>query len=134
MEAIEKTLPEFGIQNPTNSDKKVREFKTGATRNLDNNKLDFEGFLSPVAIEAFANYMHSHRLQKDGTCRDSDNWQKGIPKEVYMKSLWRHFFDFWKMHRGLQAINPDTNKPFTKEELLCAIMFNVQGYLHEELK
>ncbi len=124
----------YGIQNPTKSNEKVRQFSTGATRNLDNHKLDYEGFLSPIAIEAFAEYMNSHRLQKDGTLRASDNWQKGIPKEVYMKSMWRHFFDFWKMHRGLEAINPDNNKPFTKEELLCALMFNVQGYLHEELK
>jgi hypothetical protein len=120
---------DFGIQPPV-----IRKFDTGATRNVDNNKLDYEGFLSPLALEEFAKYMHSHRIQKDGTLRDSDNWQKGIQKDVYMKSLWRHFFDLWKLHRGLIAINPDTGQDFTKEELLCAIMFNVQGYLHEELK
>jgi len=112
----------------------IRQFNTGATRNLDNNKLDYEGFLSPLVLEEFAKYMHAHRKQKDGTIRDSDNWQKGIPKEVYMKSMFRHFMDFWKMHRGNISINPDNSLPCTKEELLCAIMFNVQGYLHELLK
>jgi hypothetical protein len=112
----------------------MREFKTGATRNTSDNKLDYEGFLSPLAIEEFAKYMHSHRKQADGKIRDSDNWQKGIPKDQYMKSMWRHFFDFWKMHRGNEAINPDNNKPFTMKELLCAIQFNIQGYLHELIK
>jgi len=113
---------------------KIRKFETGATRNIDNNKLDYEGFLSPLVLESYAKYMNSHRVQKDGNLRPSDNWQKGIPKEVYMKSLWRHFFDFWKMHRGLKAINPDTGEECTKEELANAIMFNIMGYLHEELK
>jgi hypothetical protein len=113
---------------------KIRTFKTGATRNLDEEKLDYEGFFSPLVLEEFAKYMHSHRKQKDGTFRSSDNWQKGIPKDVYMKSMFRHFMDIWKMHRGYKAINPDNKLPFTKKELLCAIMFNVQGYLFELLE
>jgi len=114
--------------------KKIRKFDSGATRNLDNNKLDYEGFLNPLVLEEFAKYMNLHRKQKDGTIRDSDNWQKGIPKEVYMKSMWRHFLDFWKMHRRYKAINPDNNLPFTKKELLSALMFNIQGYLYELIK
>src|SRR5687768_4320669 len=35
----------------------MREFETGATRNLDNGKLDYEGFLSPLVMERFAEYM-----------------------------------------------------------------------------
>lgn len=106
---------------------KIRKFTTGATRNLDDNKLDFEGFLSPLAIEVFAEYMHKNRLQADGTTRDSDNWQKGIPLDSYMKSMYRHFFDVWKCHRGYST--PDdmiTN--------LSALLFNVQGYMHELIK
>jgi hypothetical protein len=105
----------------------VRKFDTGATRDTDQGKLDFEGFLSPLAIERFAQYMHKHRIQSDGTLRDSDNWAKGIPLTAYMKSLWRHFFDLWKLHRGLKA-------EASLEDTLCAVMFNVQGYLHETLK
>ena len=105
----------------------VREFDTGATRNVDASKFDYDGFLSPLALERFAEYMHANRTQADGTFRDSDNWQKGIPFDSYMKSMWRHFFDVWKWHRGLPA-GEDI------ETALCALMFNVQGYLHEHLK
>lgn len=112
----------------------LRTFASGATRNLDTNKLDYEGFLSPLVIEAFGKYMHSHRLQKDGTLRDSDNWQKGIDFDVYMKSGWRHFFDWWKLHRGLVATSPEDGHQIDKVEALCALLFNVQGYLHELLK
>lgn len=102
----------------------MRTFKSGATRNNDKSKLDFEGFLSPTALEHFAEYMNKNRIQADGNIRDSDNWQKGIPLDSYMKSMWRHFFDVWKSHRGLE----------TPEDMitnLSALMFNVQGYLHE---
>ena len=112
----------------------IRSFDTGATRNIDTNKLDFEGFLSPTVLESFAEYMHGHRTQKDGTVRDSDNWQKGIPIPVYMKSMFRHFFDVWKMHRGLKAFSPDDGHELTMEEGLNAMLFNVQGYQHEHLK
>lgn len=112
----------------------MRSFASGATRNTDTSKLDYEGFLSPVALESFAKYMHSHRIQADGNMRASDNWQKGIPMDVYMKSMWRHFFDVWKLHRGLPAHSPEDNHALTLEEALNAMLFNVQGYLHEVLK
>ena len=114
----------------------IRTFKTGATRNSSEEKLDYEGFLSPEVLHRFAQYMHFNRKQKDGTIRSSDNWQKGIDINEYMKSLKRHEMDLWRMHRNDELIimNEDTGKPFTKEELLCAIMFNVMGYLFEELK
>ena len=107
----------------------MRVFDSGATRDADLDKLDFEGFLSPLALERFAGYMHSHRKQADGNLRDSDNWQKGIPLDAYMKSMWRHFFDLWKMHRGLAAIAD--GELIDKQEALCAILFNAMGYLHE---
>jgi hypothetical protein len=106
---------------------KVRVFETGATRDTDQGKLDYEGFLSPLVIERFAQYMHKHRIQSDGSLRDSDNWTKGIPKSAYMKSLWRHFMDVWKLHRGYK-VDVDL------DEALCAMLFNVQGYLYEYLK
>lgn len=112
----------------------LRQFESGATRNLDNNKLDYEGFLSPLVIEAFAKYMHSHRLQADGTMRGSSNWKMGIPDEAYMKSMWRHFFDVWKLYSGGEALSPEDGHKIDKVEALCALMFNVQGYLHELLK
>ena len=107
--------------------KEMRKFETGATRNLDDGKFDYDGFLSPLALKRFAEYMHKHRKQKDGTLRNSDNWQRGIPKEEYIKSLWRHFMEVWENHR-----KGDSSKKI--EDALCAMYFNVQGYLHELLK
>lgn len=105
----------------------VRKFDTGATRNLDEGKYDYEGFLSPLVLRRYGEYMHKHRFLSDGTMRDSDNWQAGIPRDVYIKSAFRHFFDVWAGHRGLptdQSIEDD----------LCALLFNISGYLHEYLK
>lgn len=125
---------EFDVVAEESEQPLLRQFKTGATRNLDNNKLDYEGFLSPLVIEAFAKYMHTHRLQADGTMRGSSNWKMGIPLDVYMKSGWRHFFDWWKLHSGVEALSPEDGHKIDKVEALCALMFNVQGYLHELLK
>ena len=105
----------------------VRKFETGAKRDTAQDKLDFEGFLSPLVLERYAQYMHKHRKMADGSLRDSDNWQKGIPLSVYMKSTFRHFFDMWKEHRGL--VTKDG-----LEEALCALLFNISGYLHEHLR
>jgi hypothetical protein len=103
------------------------EFETGANRNSNQGKLDYEGFLSPLALKAYAEYMHKNRELEDGTLRDSDNWQKGIPLDSYMKSMFRHFTDVWSTHRGYETEeNQVTN--------LCAVMFNTMGMLHELLK
>lgn len=107
--------------------RKIRQFNTGATRDTDEGKYDYEGFLSPLVIERFGQYMNKHRKQSDGSLRDSDNWQKGIPFDAYMKSAWRHFIDWWKEHRRFGSREGI-------EDALCALLFNVQGYLHEYLK
>jgi hypothetical protein len=112
----------------------MQEFSTGATRNTDTNKFDYEGFICPEVLHAFGEYMHEHRHQKDGSLRDSDNWQKGIPLRTYVKSLVRHVIDLWRMERGFPVTNPDTGLPHTKLELCAAIMFNVMGYAKETLQ
>ena len=112
----------------------MRQFDTGATRNTDTGKNDYEGFYHPLIIEAYGNYMNKHRIQADGKLRDSDNWQKGIPKSAYMKSLWRHFLDLWFMHRGYKRYDDITKEELTMSGVLCAILFNVMGYLFEILK
>lgn len=102
-----------------------RTFESGATRDLDDDKLDFEGFLSAPALQAFAEYMHAHRRMKDGSIRASDNWQSGFPADVLMKSAWRHFFAVWSAHRA--------GKNASLEDL-CGLFFNAQGMLHEAAK
>jgi hypothetical protein len=107
----------------------TRQFGTGATRDSDSEKPDYEGFMSPLVQLRFGEYMHQHRKQSDGKMRDSDNWQKGIPKEQYIKSHQRHALDWWLIHRGFSAFARDT-----LEDILCGVLFNTQGYLHEILK
>ena len=107
----------------------MRRFETGATRDVDDGKLDLEGFLSPLVLEAFGKYMHKHRIQTDGTLRDSDNWQKLFGEDHYnvcIKSAWRHFFAFWKAHRGYPTKE-------TLEDSAMALLFNIMAYMHKYL-
>ena len=105
----------------------MREWKTGATRDEDDTKPDYEGFYSPLVVEEFGRYMNKHRIQADGEARDSDNWQQlfGTPGEhraVCIKSMWRHFLDLWLFHRNC-------NGRETIKEALCGLIFNAQAYL-----
>jgi ATP:corrinoid adenosyltransferase len=110
----------------------MRTFSTGATRDNDEMKIDYEGFLSPLVLERYGRYLSKHRVQADGKLRDSDNWQKGIPKTAYMKSAWRHFLNMWKSHRYEVVRTDEMNEAF--EDSICAVLFNVMGYLHETLR
>ena len=107
------------------NEKAVRRFNTGATRDTDDGKFDWEGFISPIAMTFFAKYMHQHRLQADGTLRDGANWQRGIPRRQYMKSLIRHIWDLWFTWR----MYPEMEDRLV--DLLCAALFNIQGMLLE---
>lgn len=104
---------------------KIRIFKSGAFRNSDKGKLDHEGFLNPLVIERFSQYLDKHRVMEDGTMRDSDNWQGFFGekhKDICMKSAWRHFLSWWKAHRGYK----------TEEEIedsICGVIFNANAYL-----
>lgn len=108
----------------------MRNFKSGATRDTDENKLDYEGFISPLILERFAEYMNKHRIQADGKIRDSDNWQKLFGDkhlDVCMKSGFRHFMAWWKEHRGIKTDDGI-------EDNICALIFNANAYLFKLLK
>lgn len=109
----------------------MREFESGATRDDDDEKMDYDGFLSPLVLFRFAEYMHKHRIQADGELRPSDNWKRGIPIEQYMKSKWRHFMGTWLQWSG-KIEHPD--EQYDLEDSLCAELFNTMGMLHELLK
>jgi hypothetical protein len=113
--------------NPECNKSLIRKFKTGATRDTETDKFDYEGFLSPVVLQRFGEYMHKHRKQADGNLRASDNWQQGIPKDAYIKSALRHFMDWWLEHRGHKSRDG-------LEDALCGVIFNAMGYLFEHLK
>lgn len=112
---------------PTLNEQQIRTFATGATRNADTDKIDYEGFLCPRVLQRFGEYMHSHRKQADGNFRESDNWQKGIPIDQYRKSLIRHVHDVWMIQRGWGLYATTTEI----EEALCGVIFNSMGMLHE---
>src|SRR6267142_2513848 len=114
---MDKTLPPGTlVEIPKNT----RLFPTGATRDTDKTKLDYEGFLSPRVLKRYAEYMHECRLRNippGQELRSSDNWQKGIPKDAYMKSLLRHVMEIWTGHRG--SLPEPGSKVF--KDHLCAI-------------
>jgi hypothetical protein len=104
----------------------MQDFSTGATRSSDVGKLDPEGFLSPRVVERYCQYLHKHRTDAAGRTRASDNWQGGMPRARYVKSLLRHVLAVWLLHR---------EEPCEAEmdDSLCAIIFNAMGLLHERL-
>ena len=107
----------------------MRHFETGATRNVDDDALAYEGFFSPLAMRAFAEYMHEHRKTPAGL-REPDNWQNGIPDKSYIESMFRHFMDVWFIYDGY----PELARASGMKEALTALFFNVQGLLHETVK
>lgn len=117
-------------------DEFTRTFSTGATRDADDQKLDYEGFYSPIVLRRFAEYMHTKRLKnipQGMTIRQSDNWQNGMPLDSFMKSGLRHMIELWLMHDGYEA-KDEKGQVLDLEEVLCALIFNAQGYLFEVLK
>lgn len=105
-------------------DNQIRQYKSGATRDTAQGKPAYSGFLSHEVIRRFGEYMLKHQVQSDGNLRPPNNWKKGIPKDDYIDSMFRHFMAVWEKHEA----------GFDNEEDLCALMFNVQGYLYETLK
>ena len=106
----------------------MRKFETGATRDTDAGKLNYRRFFSPRVLKRRAEYMEKHRIQADGVARDPDNWKKGIPLDAYADSAWRHHHEFWSLLD--EGVTDGTNV----EEAICALMFNLEGYLDTILK
>lgn len=115
----------------------MQEFSSGATRSSSEGKNDYEGFLSPLVIKGFGDYMRRHQVQADGKLRESDNWQKGMPMASYLKSAWRHFFTLWCLWRGWpvepEQVGTEKVTP-TMLDAIFATMFNLQGLAHELMK
>jgi hypothetical protein len=101
---------------------KVRTFETGATRDADVGKFNFEGFESAIVRQRYAEYMHKHRTQPDGTIRDADNWQSGFPEASCAESLMRHVQDV-----ALEVDGYPSRDGI--EDALCAVIFNAKAYL-----
>ena len=128
MSSSKDAYEEKGLADKPLNHNASRVFETGASRNSDDGKLDYDGFLCPKVLKSYATYMHKMRYLEDGALRDSDNWQKGIPLDQYRKSMWRHFHSVWSTQRDEESLYKD------RVEQLNALLFNVMGMLHEEIK
>lgn len=102
----------------------TRTFDSGAYRDTNDSKIDIEGHINPISLKVYLEYMHKHRFLENGNVRDSDNWQKGIPFDVYVKSLLRHTLDVWLINRGFDGEE-------SVEDALCGVIFNAMGMLYE---
>ncbi len=114
----------------------VRQFESGATRDTDAGKIDYQGFLSHEVLRKYGEYMLRHQKQADGQLRASDNWKKGIPRDAYIKSMYRHMMEVVALHEkepsaigtGEGGWEDHANK---MDEALNALLFNVMGYSYE---
>lgn len=105
----------------------MRDFESGATRDDDTGKLDFEGYLSPEVLYEFAMYMEEHGHLPDGSTRASDNWKKGIPQDELLKSLLRHVMDIWLLHRNIDYVRPESDERPSEWEAFAGAFFNLQA-------
>jgi len=98
----------------------IRSWSTGAIRDNDSTKPDYIETVSWSAFRRFGEYMTSKK-QKYG----SGNFKKGIPVESYEQSLVRHLQKYLenKYEQGTDEV---------AEDHLCAMIFNINGILHEE--
>jgi len=127
---IQKLTDEL-TKHPT---KKIRAYETGAIRDSVDGKYNYAGFLHPLVVNQFAKYMHKHRVQPDGGLRDADNWQKGIPSKDCLEGLFRHFMDVWSHFNDIQPIDFKTGEKVSLVEALCAMSFNINAMILNEIK
>jgi len=92
-------------------------------------KLDYRGFLHPLVLKRYAEFMNLNRQMKDGSYRASNNWTQGISRGAYASSLYRHHQDV-QLHMAGEPQSAGEDL----ETALCAVAFNAMGLLLEVLK
>ena len=102
--------------------KKVREFETGAIRDLDDTKEDYVETISWTAFKRYAQYMTGKKMKYG-----AGNFKKGIPIDSYEQSLLRHVQKYIenKYEEGVVE---------REEDHLAAMVFNIFGIMHEEAR
>ena len=121
---------QFEIKTPYPTSEEVkalyRTASSGATRDLNDEKLVYDKFQHPLVVEEFARYMHGKRAMPDGTKRDGDNWWRGFPRVWLLESMHRHYMDVWFHVTGFE--NHAAEPLLTA---LCGLFFNVQALMLE---
>ena len=113
---------------PTVTAASFRTASSGATRDLNDEKLVYDKFQHPLVVKAFAQYMHKKRQMPDGSVRNGDNWYKGFPRAWLLESMHRHYMDVWFHTTGH---SDDAEEPMLVA--LCGLFFNVQAMMLEVL-
>lgn len=107
----------------------IRTFDTGATRSALGNKLEYDGYLNPLVLKRFAEYMKKHQTQENGEQRAADNWQRNIPMKDLHDSKKRHDMDVWLYVKGYPEEATET-----LEESLCAAIFGNMAMLKQVME
>ena|SRR5450631_3414633 len=107
----------------------IRTFATGATRSPLADKLEYDGYLNPLVLKRFAEYMRKHQTQSNGERRASDNWQLNIPMASLHDSKKRHDHDVWLHIKGYPEEATES-----MEESLCAAIFGNMAMLKQVME
>lgn len=99
-----------------------RTFETGAIRDDDSTKESYIETISWSAFKRYAQYM-TGKKKKYG----QGNFKKGIPIESYEESMVRNLQKY--LANKYEGGNVEK-----EEDHLSAIVFNVFGIMHEELR
>lgn len=98
----------------------VTHFESGAIRDSQEGKEEYQEAISDLTLRRYALYMLS-QAKKYG----KGNWKKGISSESYSNSLDRHLNKYRiKKNWGID-IEPGVDH-------LSAALFNLQGLIHNE--
>lgn len=100
--------------------KKHRTFKSGAIRDVEDQKEDYIETISWTAFKRYAQYMTGKKAKYG-----AGNFKKGIDVESYERSLLRHVQKYLenKYEGGVVEVG---------EDHLAAMVFNIFGIMHEE--
>ena len=98
------------------------KFETGALRDNPEGKEDYTETISWTAMKRYAQFM-TKKKERYG----AGNFKKGIPIDWYEQSLLRHV----QKYMANKYEGGDVEKD---DDHLCAILFNVFGIMHEELR
>ncbi len=108
----------------------IRTFESGAIRSALGNKLQYSGYLNPLVLKRYAEYMKKHQTLPDGSQRAADNWQLGCGElKNILDSKDRHDMDV-KLHIG--GYSKEATEDL--EESLCAVMFNTMAMLKQVME
>lgn len=101
---------------------KITTFKTGAIRDSQEGKNDWTETISWTALNRYAGYMTGKKAKYG-----AGNFKKGIDITSYEQSLIRHWHKYFvnKYEKGNEEPG---------EDHLAAMLFNVLGIMHEEMR